>query len=75
MDRGAIIASLASGFEAALREEHDLQAAVDLKAPDVVLVVEVLPAGGALYAALCALPQALCVLKPKLHIRPVGKMH
>ncbi|KAL4857598.1 HBS1-like protein [Chlorella vulgaris] len=67
-DRGAIISSLAQGFEVAL-QQHDLQGAVDLRAPDFLLLVEVLPAGGALYAALCALPAALCEMKRKLHIK------
>jgi hypothetical protein len=73
LDRGAIIAAVARGFDAALREQHGVHASVDLKAPDLILVVEVLPAAGALYAVLCVLPRALCVVKPKLHIRPVGK--
>lgn len=71
-DRGAIISSLAQGFEVAL-QQHDLQGAVDLRAPDFLLLVEVLPAGGALYAALCVLPAALCEMKRKLHIKSVGK--
>jgi hypothetical protein len=74
LDRGAIIASLAAGFEQGLRGQHGLQAAVDLKAPDYVLIAEVVPAAGDLYAALCVLPSALCLLKPKLHINPVGKL-
>ena len=74
LDRGAIIASLAAGFEQGLRWQHGLQAAVDLKAPDFVLVAEVVPSAGDLYAALCILPSALCLLKPKLHIKPVGKL-
>ena len=74
LDRGAIIASLAAGFEHGLRGHHGLQAAVDLKAPDDVLIAEVVPAAGDLYAALCVLPSALCLLKPKLHIKPVGKL-
>lgn len=73
LDRGAIISALAGGFEAALRQAHGCEAAVDLKQPGWVLVVEALPAAGELYAALCALPAELCVLKPKLHIKPVGK--
>jgi hypothetical protein len=73
LDRGDIIRTLASGFEVALRQQHGVEAAVDLKTPELVLVVEVLPAGGALYAALCVLPRSLCVLKPRMHIRPVGK--
>lgn len=72
-DRGTIIRQLASGFEGALRERHGIAAAVDLKAPDWVLVAEVLPAGGGVYVALCALPRALCLLKPKICIAPVGK--
>lgn len=73
MDRGAIISALAGGFEAALRQAHGCEAAVDLKQPGWVLVVEALPAAGSLYAALSALPADLCVFKPKLHIKPVGK--
>lgn len=73
MDRGAIITSLAGGFESALRQQHGTAAAVDLKAPDWVLICEVVPAGGELYAALCALPRALCTLKPKLHVQAVGR--
>lgn len=73
LDRGAIITALAGGFESALRQDHGLAAAVDLKAPDWVLVCEVVPAGGELYAALCALPRALCTLKPKLHVQAVGR--
>ena len=73
MDRGAIIAALAGGFESALRQHHGMPAAVDLKAPDWVLVCEVVPAGGELYATLCVLPQALCTLKPKLHVQAVGR--
>lgn len=73
MDRGAVIKALAAGFEGALREKHGVQAAVDLKSPDWVLLAEALPAGGQLYAALCVLPRRLCLVKPKLHIQPVGK--
>ena len=73
LDRGGIISALAGGFEGALRRQHGLAAAVDLKSPSWVLVVEAVPAGGALYAALAALPRDLCVLKPKLHIRAVGR--
>ncbi len=73
LDRGAIISALAGGFEAALRQAHGCEAAVDLKQPGWVLVVEALPAAGSLYAALSALPADLCVFKPKLHIKPVGK--
>jgi hypothetical protein len=54
-------------------QQHDLQGAVDLRAPDFLLLVEVLPAGGALYAALCVLPAALCEMKRKLYIKSVGK--
>lgn len=72
LGRTAIISNLASGFEVALRERHGITAAVDLRSPGWVLVAEVLPAGGTLYAALAALPRALCSLKPKLHIRAVG---
>ncbi|KAL4448188.1 hypothetical protein ABPG75_005407 [Micractinium tetrahymenae] len=73
LDRGAIISALAGGFEAALLRVHGCEVAVDLKQPGWVLVVEALPAAGELYAALCALPAELCVLKPKLHVKPVGK--
>ncbi|PRW44977.1 hypothetical protein C2E21_6182 [Chlorella sorokiniana] len=73
LDRGGIITALAGGFEQALRQQHGLAAAVDLKAPDWVLICEVVPAGGELYAALCALPRALCTLKPKLHVQVVGR--
>lgn len=73
LGRGDIIRTLAAGFEAALRLRHDLKAEVDLKNPELVLVAEVLPAGGDLYAALCVLPRSMCVVKPRLHIRPVGK--
>ena len=68
----SIIGSLATGFEAALRLEHGVQAVSDLSAPDFVLVLEVLPVGGVAYAALCVQPRRLCVLKPRLHIRAVG---
>lgn len=73
LDRGAIITALAGGFEQALRQRHSMEAAVDLKAPDWVLVCEVVPAGGELYAALCVLPSTLCTLKPKLHVQAVGR--
>lgn len=71
--RGAIITALAGGFEQALRQRHSIEAAVDLKAPDWVLICEVVPAGGELYAALCVLPSTLCTLKPKLHVQAVGR--
>lgn len=46
---------------------------VDLKAPDWVVLMEGLPVAGATYAALCALPCALCAVKPRLGVRPVGR--
>lgn len=69
LGRGAIISSLAAGFEGALRQRHGIAAAVDLTAPAWVLVVEVLPTGEGQYAALAALPAALCAIKPKLLMR------
>jgi hypothetical protein len=50
-----------------------VQARVDLKAPGWVLLVEVLPVMGASFAALSALPAAMCTIKPKLQMRPVGR--
>lgn len=69
LGRGGVIAGLAAGFESALQERHGIAAAVDLKSPAWVLVVEVVPTGSGLYAALGALPGTLCTTKPKLLMR------
>ncbi len=50
-----------------------LQAHVDLKAPEWVVLVEVLPVMGASYVALSALPAAVCMVKPRLQMRAVGQ--
>ena len=50
-----------------------LQARVDLKAPEWVVLVEVLPVMGASYVALAVLPAAVCIIKPRLHMRAVGQ--
>jgi hypothetical protein len=71
MDRGAVIAAVAEGFQAALKEAHP-SLRVDLGAPSVVVCVEVLPVMGRLYAGLAALPAAACSVKPHLGMRGVG---
>ena len=60
--RGEVLAAIARGLTAALREEHGVAARVDLKQPDVTVVAEKLPlarAGGLL--GLAALPRRLCM--------------
>lgn len=69
--RAAIIAAVAQGFSAALKEGHGIEAAVDLKAPAVVVAVEVLPLAGRLFAGIGVLPQRVCTLKPRLGMRPL----
>lgn len=70
--RLAVIHSVAGGFEIALKERYGLQAKVDLKSPEWVILVEALPVMGSIYAALSVLPSSMCVLKPRLQMRPVG---
>jgi hypothetical protein len=59
-DRADVLRSVAAGFEAALKADHGLTVAVDLKAPAVLVAVEALLAGGRRYAALAQLPAAAC---------------
>ncbi|GAB4817246.1 hypothetical protein N2152v2_004292 [Parachlorella kessleri] len=72
MDRMQAIKAVAGGFERALKERYGVQAHVDLKAPEWVVLVEVLPVMGASYVALSALPAAVCIVKPRLQMRAVG---
>jgi hypothetical protein len=58
--RRQVICAVAAGFEAALKADHGLAVAVDLKAPAVLVAVEALLADGRRYAALAQLPAAAC---------------
>lgn len=66
IDRMEMIKAAAAGFTQALKEQFGVDACVDLKAPAVVLCIEVVSVMGQLYACMGALPQRVCMLKPKL---------
>jgi tRNA(Ser,Leu) C12 N-acetylase TAN1 len=74
MDRGSIIKAVAAGFESAIKERLERAVKVDLKDPDVVLALEVLPfsSRGQMHVGLSVLPAVLCTLKPKLQARSIG---
>ncbi len=68
-DRMQIISAVAAGLATELKDNFNIDAKVDLKAPTVVVTVEVLPIMGKMYAGIAILPQKVCNLKPKLGIK------
>jgi hypothetical protein len=68
--RNEIIGAVAQGLVAELKAKHAIDTvAVDLTNPSLVVVVEVLPVMGSLFAGIAVLPQHVCSLKPKLTLR------
>ena len=69
LERMQIISAVATGLTSELKNKFNIEAKVNLKAPAVVVIVEVMPIMGKLYAGIAILPQKVCTLKPKLNIK------
>lgn len=69
LNRMQIINSVAAGLMVELKTKYNIEATVNLTAPTVVVVVEVMPIMGKAYAGIAILPQRVCTLKPKLGIK------
>eukprot|EP00887_Chlorella_sp_A99_P004305 scaffold15.g4305.t1 len=72
--RMAAIGAIADGFSSALLGQHGIAAKVDLRAPDWVVLAEVLPMAGEARVALAAVPAAHCAFtKARTSIKVVGQ--
>jgi tRNA(Ser,Leu) C12 N-acetylase TAN1 len=71
LERMQIISAVAAGLTTELKNKYNIDAKVNLKAPTVVVNVEILPIMGKTYAGIAILPQRVCNLKPKLGIKPL----
>jgi len=69
LERMQIINAVAAGLTFSLKNKYNIDAKVNLKAPTIVVDVEVVPIMGKAYAGIAILPQKVCTLKPKLGIK------
>lgn len=73
IDRKEIISAIATGLTDELKSRHDVVASVDLKNPNVVVAVEVMPILGHLYVGIAPLPNKVCTMKPRLAMQSLRK--
>ena len=70
ISRGAAIAAVAESFAAACSDAN-LDTEVNLRQPDAVVCLEILPVGSIATAAISIVESRTCVLKPKLALKPL----
>ncbi len=70
ISRGVAIAAAAESFVAAC-QSAGVDAEVNLRQPDAVVCLEILPVGSCTIAAISIVESSACVVKPKLTLKPL----